>query len=212
MAASLTRLAKSAPLKPGVPRATTSRSTSGPSFLPLAWTARIAARSRRLGRGISTCRSNRPGRSSAGSRISGRLVAARTTTPVAGSKPSISASIWLSVCSRSSLETRVPPRRWPMASTSSMKMIAGASLRAAANRSRTRAAPTPTNISTKLEPVNARNGTWASPATARARSVLPVPGGPTINTPRGPTAPAAWYRPGFLRKSTTSVISALAPS
>ena len=32
--------------------------------------------------------------------------------------------------------------------------------------------------------------TPASPATARARSVLPVPGGPTISTPRGPIAPA----------------------
>ena len=37
-----------------------------------------------------------------------------------------------------------------MASISSMKMMAGARLRASANRSRTRAAPTPTNISTKL--------------------------------------------------------------
>ena len=34
-----------------------------------------------------------------------------TTTPVAGSKPSISASSWLRVCSRSSLETIDPPRR-----------------------------------------------------------------------------------------------------
>ena len=65
----------------------------------------MAARSGWLGRGISTWRSKRPGRSSAGSRTSGRLVAARTTTPVAGSKPSISASSWLRVCSRSSLET-----------------------------------------------------------------------------------------------------------
>ena len=72
--------------------------------------------------------------------------------PMVGSKPSISASSWLSVCSRSSLETTAPEpaRRWPIASTSSMKMIAGDRLRASANRSRTRAAPTPTNISTKL--------------------------------------------------------------
>ena len=70
-----------------------------------------------------------------------------------------------------------------------MKMIEGARLRASANRSRTRDAPTPTNISTKLEPVTEKNGTSASPATARASSVLPVPGGPTISTPRGTTAP-----------------------
>jgi hypothetical protein len=77
-----------------------------------------------------------------------------------------------------------------MASISSMKMIDGARLRASVNRSRTLEAPTPTNISTKLEPLRAKNGTWASPATALASRVLPVPGGPTISTPFGPTAPA----------------------
>ena len=77
-----------------------------------------------------------------------------------------------------------------MASISSMKMMAGARLRASANRSRTRAAPTPTNSSTKLDPLTEKNGTLASPATARANSVLPVPGGPTIKTPRGAMAPA----------------------
>ena len=49
---------------------------------------------------------------------------------------------------------------------------------ACSNRSRTRDAPTPTNISTKSEPEIEKNGTPASPATARASSVLPVPGGP----------------------------------
>jgi hypothetical protein len=121
----------------------------------------------------------------------GRLVAAMTTTLAPGSKPSMSDSSWLSVCSRSSLEPNPPgPRRPPMASISSMKMIDGARLRASANRSRTREAPTPTNISTKLEPLRAKNGTPASPATALASRVLPVPGGPTISTPFGPTAPA----------------------
>ena len=93
-----------------------------------------------------------------------------------------------------------------------MKMIAGDRLRASVNRSRTRAAPTPTNISTKLEPVTEKNGTCASPATARASSVLPVPGGPTMSTPRGTTAPARAYRSGLRRKSTTSLISDFAPS
>ena len=175
----------------------------------------MAARSLTFGSGIVTSRSNRPGRSRAGSRISGRFVAASTTMPVVGSNPSISASSWLSVCSRSSLDTYAPPplaRRWPMASISSMKMMAGARLRASANRSRTRAAPTPTNSSTKPEPVTEKNGTSASPATARASSVLPVPGGPTIRTPRGTVAPTLVYRSGFLRKSTTSEISDLAPS
>ena len=66
------------------------------------------SRSAWLGRGISTVRSKRPGRSRAGSRLSGRLVAAMRTTPVAGSKPSISASSWLRVCSRSSLPPKCP--------------------------------------------------------------------------------------------------------
>ncbi len=54
-----------------------------------------------------------------------------------------------------------------------------------------RAAPTPTNISTKSLPLIEKNGTWASPATARASSVLPVPGGPVSSTPLGMVAPRA---------------------
>ena len=49
---------------------------------------------------------------------------------------------------------------------------------AALKRSRTRRAPTPTYISSNSEPEAYLNGTPASPAMARARSVLPVPGGP----------------------------------
>src|SRR5450755_4273788 len=56
-----------------------------------------------------------------------------------------------------------------------MKMMHGAALRACSNRSRTRAAPMPTNISTNSDPDMEKNGTFASPATARASSVLPVP-------------------------------------
>ena len=101
-----------------------------PSFLSRQCTVRIAARSSSVGSGIVTCRSNRPGRSSAGSRTSGRLVAPSTTIPEVMSKPSISDSSWLSVCSRSSLATTAPEpaRRCPIASISSTKMIAGARL------------------------------------------------------------------------------------
>ena len=125
-------------------------------------------------------RSKRPGRSSAGSRTSGRLVAASTTTPSWPEKPSISVRIWFSVCSRSSWPPidRAPPRARPMVSISSMKMIAGATLRASANSSRTRLAPTPTIISMNSEALALKNGTLASPAVARASSVLPVPGAP----------------------------------
>ena len=44
-------------------------------------------------------RSKRPGRSRAGSRMSGRLVAASTMMPSVVENPSISARIWLSACS-----------------------------------------------------------------------------------------------------------------
>ncbi len=58
------------------------------------------------------------------------------------------------------------------------------------------AAPTPTNISTKSDPERLKNGTSASPATARASSVFPVPGGPTSSTPLGMRPPSAWYFSG----------------
>ena len=49
---------------------------------PCTWTSRIARRPLMSGRSRITCRSKRPGRSSAGSRTSGRLVAAMTMTLV----------------------------------------------------------------------------------------------------------------------------------
>ena len=88
----------------------------------------------------------------------------------------------------------------------------GAFSRAWRKRSRTRLAPTPTNISTKSEPEMRKNGTPASPATARARSVLPVPGGPTRSTPFGILPPMSVYFFGCFKKSTTSTSSSFASS
>ena len=82
-----------------------------------------------------------------------------------------------------------------------MKMMHGAFCFACSNRSRTRAAPTPTNISTKSEPLIEKKGTPASPATARASSVLPVPGGPTSKMPFGSLAPRRPNFAGVFRKS-----------
>ncbi len=93
-----------------------------------------------------------------------------------------------------------------------MKMMAGALLSAWWKRSRTRLAPTPTNISTKSEPEILKNGTPASPAIALASRVLPVPGGPTSSTPLGMRPPSTWYFSGCLRKSTTSRSSSTASS
>ena len=65
-----------------------------------------------------------------------------------------------------------------MASSSSMKMMDGAASFACLNRSRTREAPMPTIASTNSDADIVKNAALASPATARASSVLPVPGGP----------------------------------
>ena len=101
-AASLIRFARSAPVKPGVWPASVSSSISRPSGLPRVWTSRIFLRPLRSGRSTTTWRSKRPGRSSAGSRMSGRLVAAMRMMLSFISKPSISTSSWFRVCSRSS--------------------------------------------------------------------------------------------------------------
>ena len=66
-----------------------------------------------------------------------------------------------------------------------MNMIHGACFLACSNMSLTLDAPTPTNISTKSDPDIVKKGTLASPAIARAKRVLPVPGEPFIRTPRG---------------------------
>ncbi len=57
-----------------------------------------------------------------------------------------------------------------------------------------------------------KNGTLASPAIAFASSVLPVPGLPTISTPRGMRPPSFWNLPGSRRNSTSSLTSSLASS
>ena len=213
IADSLTRFARSAPEKPGDCLATSSMAIVLSSGLPLVWTRRISTRPFMSGRSRMTWRSKRPGRRSAGSRTSGRLVAATTITFVFVSKPSISTRIWLRVCSRSSwLPPRPAPRWRPTASISSTKTMQGALRLAWSNRSRTRLAPTPTNISTNSEPEMLKKGTPASPATARAISVLPVPGGPTRRTPRGMRAPSELNFSGYLRNSTTSWSSVFASS
>ena len=93
-----------------------------------------------------------------------------------------------------------------------MKMMQGAFFFPCSNRSRTREAPTPTNISTKSEPEIEKNGTPASPATARASSVLPVPGGPISSTPFGMRPPRRVNFFGSLRKAMISSSSSLASS
>jgi hypothetical protein len=57
-----------------------------------------------------------------------------------------------------------------------------------------------------------KKGTLASPAMARASSVLPVPGGPTSRTPLGMRPPSFWNFWGSRRNSMISCNSSLASS
>ena len=93
-----------------------------------------------------------------------------------------------------------------------MKIIHGAFFLAFSNKSRTRLAPTPTNISTKSEPLIEKNGAPASPATARANNVLPVPGGPTSKTPLGILEPIFLNFLLSFKKSTISINSCFSSS
>ena len=109
--------------------------------------------------------------------MSGRLVAPITQTPASPPKPSISTSSWFSVCSRSSLPWPTPaPRLRPAASSSSMKMIDGAALRALAKRSRMRAAPTPTSDSTNSAPEAREEGGVGLPGGGPRQQRLAGPG------------------------------------
>ena len=94
IAASLDRAARSAPTKPCVVRARSSRRTSPVMGMPLVCTCNIWRRPAASGTPISISLSNRPGLRSAGSIPSGRLVAAITTTSPRASRPSINASSW----------------------------------------------------------------------------------------------------------------------
>ena len=80
------------------------------------------------------------------------------------------------------------------------------------NKSLTLLAPTPTNISTKSEPEMLKNGTPASPATAFAKRVFPVPGGPTRRTPFGIFAPNLLNFSGDFKNSLISSNSSFASS
>ena len=211
-AASLQTFAISAPENPGVWRASRSTSTVSSILIGRRCTPNTSLRSLRSGRSTCIWRSKRPARSNALSSTSTRLVAARIITPLLEPKPSISVNNWFRVFSRSSFPPIAGflPRARPTASISSINTIQGAFSFACLNRSRTRDAPTPTNISTKSEPAREKNGTFASPATALASNVLPVPGGPTSNAPLGIFPPKSVYFWGSFRNSTISSTSCLA--
>ena len=120
------RFAKSAPENPGVPLAITNASTSLERGTFFMCTFKICSLPLRSGKSTTTCLSNLPGRSNAGSNTSGLLVAATTMTPSLPSNPSISTSNWFNVCSLSSCPPPMPaPLCLPTASISSINIIHG---------------------------------------------------------------------------------------
>eukprot|EP00160_Parvularia_atlantis_P015903 Unigene4784_Nuclearia_a/m.14626 Unigene4784_Nuclearia_a/g.14626 ORF Unigene4784_Nuclearia_a/g.14626 Unigene4784_Nuclearia_a/m.14626 type:complete len:383 (+) Unigene4784_Nuclearia_a:128-1276(+) len=206
MPASVQTLRSSAPVVLGQRRAMSSKRMPRSQLMLCEWILRMLARPSRSGRLNSTRRSRRPGRRRAGSRVSGRLVAMRTLMLPRGSKPSscvMSSSIvrWTSLSPPAPSSKRAPP----MASTSSKKMMQAFLVRAISNSSRTMRAPSPTYFCTSSEPMTRMNVASVRLATARAHSVLPVPGGPYMSTPLGGSMPRLTKRSGCsIGISTTS--------
>ena len=131
----------SAPTKPWVVRASSSRLTPSASGMPRVWIPRISRRPLSSGTPTTISRSNRPGRRSASSIASGRLVAAITTMPVLVPSPSINVSNWAT--RRFSASPGVPERLGAIESISSMNTIDGAALAASSNTSRRRRSLSP---------------------------------------------------------------------
>mmetsp|Transcript_29321 Transcript_29321/g.62860 ORF Transcript_29321/g.62860 Transcript_29321/m.62860 type:complete len:218 (+) Transcript_29321:1076-1729(+) len=181
MPASVQTLWSSAPVVFGQRRAMSSKRMSRSQFIRLEWIFRMWPRPSRSGRPNSTFRSSRPGRMSAGSRVSGRLVAISTLMFPRASNPSSSVTIcsivlWTSLSLP--LSSPPPPRAPPMASTSSKNTMQARFDRAIVKSSRTIRAPSPTYFWTSSEPMTRMKQASVRLATARAVSVFPVPGGP----------------------------------
>jgi len=212
MTASLHTAWISAPEYPSVMEASSWMDTSSSSGFLLVCIKKISPLASASGRPIRTHRSNRPGRSRATSMISGRLVAAMTMTLCMTSRPSSSVSICETTLS-ATCETLVPPLEGAMASISSKKTTQGAACLARRKVSRTALSLSPTHFEWNSGPLIDMKLALAPVATALARSVLPVPGGPHRRIPPGGSA-SIWvkscgYRCGH---STDSLISCFASS
>mmetsp|Transcript_30496 Transcript_30496/g.61452 ORF Transcript_30496/g.61452 Transcript_30496/m.61452 type:complete len:203 (-) Transcript_30496:544-1152(-) len=156
-----------------------SRSTSSARFILAVQAWNTSRFCRRSGSGNSTLRSRRPGRSSAGSSVSCRFVAMITFTFTDWSNP----SIWLRSSRRMRWTSRSAPccaskRLVAMASISSMKMIAGFSSLAVWKRVLTSFSLSPSHFDVRSALETERKVASDSEATALARKLFPVPGGP----------------------------------
>ena len=106
-----------------------------------------------------------------------RFVAAITVTLWSSSRPSISVRI-CEITRSVTWESPLPPRTGVIASISSKKMMQGAAVLALRNVSRTVRSDSPTHLLRNSGPRTEMKFASASVATAFARRVLPVPGGP----------------------------------
>mmetsp|Transcript_45101 Transcript_45101/g.70550 ORF Transcript_45101/g.70550 Transcript_45101/m.70550 type:complete len:230 (-) Transcript_45101:636-1325(-) len=196
----------SAPLRSSLAMMNASRSTSSASVMRPVWMPKMCLLVLMSGRGNSILRSMRPGRQSAGSSVSGRLVAMSTLMLPRGSNPSSSVTICSMVrcTSLSEFASSLPVRLPPMASISSKKMMQAFLLRAMVNSSRTMRAPSPTYFCTSSEPITRMKHASVRFATARAESVFPVPGGPYSITPLGGSMPSVTNRSGCSSGSSTT--------
>ena len=184
---SLTTLARSEPAKPGVRAAISFKSTSGASLTLRACTLRMASRPLMSGRSTAIWRSKWPGAGWTDQSTSGTVGGAEDdyAGPGARSRPSRRAT-----GSGSARSLPVPPEEAEQAShcrwcRSSMKTMQGAFSLACSKTSRTRAAPTPTNISMNCEPLMEKKGTSTSPATRFGQQGLTGAGQPHQQHPFG---------------------------
>eukprot|EP00160_Parvularia_atlantis_P008070 Unigene1729_Nuclearia_a/m.5310 Unigene1729_Nuclearia_a/g.5310 ORF Unigene1729_Nuclearia_a/g.5310 Unigene1729_Nuclearia_a/m.5310 type:complete len:430 (-) Unigene1729_Nuclearia_a:9-1298(-) len=168
----------------------------------LVWMRRISRRPVASGMPMSISRSKRPKRRRAGSIELGRLVAAMTTTLERALRPSMS----VSSCdtTRRSTSPLVFSRLGAMASISSMKMMAGECFSASSNALRRFDSDSPASFDMISGPLIRKKNAPVSLATARAMSVLPVPGGPKRRMPRGGLMPIDLNSCGWRSGSSTS--------
>ena len=151
------------------------------------WMPRICRRPRSSGSPISICTSSRPGRSSASSSMSRRLVIPMSRMLFSASTPSILVSSWLTTVSCTPEPEATDPRDLQMASISSKMMTCRSeaspawlySASASANSLRTLLSDSPTNLDSTSGPLTTLGSLPLSILPIwRAMSVLPVPGGP----------------------------------
>ena len=125
-----------------------------------------------------------------------RFVAAMTSTPSLESMPSSSVRSWLTTDASPELPGPTRPRSIPRESNSSKKTTQGAIFLALSRRVLTALSDSPCHIERSSGPLTLRNCAPATLATARARAVFPVPGGPCMSTPEPILSPAASYNSG----------------